>query len=72
MKTRIRSLDAIGRAFKREREAGFWPVWQPEALLTIPGAFRCVCCGRSRRGDQRREPQSEVCVICVVEAGFRN
>jgi hypothetical protein len=68
----MKTTDVIGRAFAREREAKFWPVWQPEFVRLPPGAFRCVCCGRTRRADQRREPQSEVCVHCVRDAGFWN
>jgi hypothetical protein len=35
-----------------------------------PGAIKCVCCGRNRRVEEGREPESEVCVRCVRAAGF--
>jgi hypothetical protein len=66
------AIDRIGRAFARERDARFWPVWQPEFIKLPPGAFKCVCCGRSRKAEERREPESEVCVQCVRAAGFEN
>ena len=72
MKTQIQAVDLIGRAFAREREALFWPVWQPESVPLPPGAFKCVCCVRNRSANERREPESEVCVRCVREAGFSN
>jgi hypothetical protein len=34
--------------------------------------FRCVCCGRLRGDQERREPRSLVCIRCVREAGFWN
>jgi hypothetical protein len=64
--------DRIGRAFEREREARFWPVWQPEFVPPQPGAFKCVCCGQTRKAEERREPESEVCVRCVRAAGYHN
>ena len=64
--------DVITRAFQREREARRWPVWAPDILLLPPGAFKCVCCGRNRAAEERREPKSEVCVRCVRMAGFEN
>jgi len=65
-------FDRIGRAFARERKAGFWPVWQPGILLVHAAIFKCVCCGKERRTEDRREPESEVCVRCVRAAGFDN
>jgi hypothetical protein len=62
--------DAIARAFKREREARRWLVWQPEFIVMRPAEFKCVCCGRNRKAEERREPESEVCVRCVRVAGF--
>ena len=72
LKIGIKKPDPIERAFRREREAGCWPVWQPEAAGAVPGAFRCVCCGRNRAAEERREPRSEVCVRCVRAAGIEN
>jgi hypothetical protein len=31
----------------------------------LPGAFKCVCFGRIRKVEERREPESEVCIRCV-------
>jgi len=36
----------------------------------LPTTFKCVCCGRNRKAEEQREPQSEVCVRCVRAAGF--
>ena len=58
------AIDAIGRAFEREREARFWPVWQPDFVVLRPSSFRCVCCLKLRSTEQRREPESEVCMKC--------
>jgi len=33
--------------------------------------FRCVCCGRLRATNERREPASEVCIRCVEDAGYQ-
>lgn len=60
MKTKPQAFDLIGRAFHREREARFWLVWQPDFIRLPPGAFKCVCCGRNRKAEERREPESEV------------
>ena len=65
-------LDRIGRAFAREREARFWPVWPPGVVVMHAAVFKCVCCGKQRRGEDRREPESEVCVQCVRAAGYWN
>jgi hypothetical protein len=64
--------DAIARAFKREREreARFWPVWQPDFVVMRPAEFKCVCSARNRKAEERREPESEMCVRCVRAAGF--
>ena len=62
-------LDVIGRAMERERRhrAVVRPLeWEAAGNR----GFRCVCCGHARREEQRREPQSEVCRLCVVAAGF--
>jgi hypothetical protein len=32
--------------------------------------FRCELCNRLRPEEQRREPESEICIKCVEEAGF--
>jgi hypothetical protein len=63
--------DLIERAFDRE--------WEhsrvrrpPEYDAAVHHLFRCVCCGRVRGDEKRREPDSEVCVHCVAEAGVLN
>ena len=70
MRANVQAVDRIGKAFAREQEAGRWPVWGPELVIVAPAVFRCVCCGGNRRTEERREPQSEVCVRCVRAAGF--
>lgn len=32
--------------------------------------FRCDLCGKKRREEDRREPESEICRQCDEEAGF--
>ena len=62
--------DPIALAFAREREARRvlrWPMEQDSVFFHV---FRCECCGKIRPEEQRREPDSEVCVICVRAAGF--
>ncbi len=68
MKRDLLVTDRIGRAFAREREARFWPVWQPTFSVVHSAVFKCVCCGRQRRAEERRESESEVCVHCVRAA----
>ena len=41
----------------------------PETDTSWAHVFRCVCCNRLRREEYRREPDSEVCVLCVAAAG---
>ena len=61
----------IGKAFSREREHRR-VLWPPTEFHSARArVFRCVCCGRPRREEERREPESEVCVRCVRAAGFR-
>ena len=62
--------DPIARAFEREREHA--RVGPPESETVWAHAFRCVCCGKLRGGQERREPRSQVCLRCVAEAGFWN
>jgi hypothetical protein len=64
-------LDRIGQAIKREREHNRWLPLGPEHEGLFALGFKCVCCGKPRRGEHRREPRSEVCVHCVRAAGFR-
>lgn len=61
--------DRIAAAFAREREARrcVAPLEYESALAHV---FECACCGRIRREEERREPDSEVCVRCVRAAGF--
>jgi hypothetical protein len=62
-------LDLVGRAIAREREAR--RVIEPSARqAAMARVFNCVCCGRERRDEARREPRSEVCVRCAQLAGF--
>ncbi len=63
-------MDRIARAFEREREHR--RVLVPECDSAFAHVFWCVCCGRLRGEEERREPRSEVCVRCVREAGFWN
>jgi hypothetical protein len=37
---------------------------------TYAQVFRCLLCERVRPDEQRREPESEICIKCVEEAGF--
>jgi hypothetical protein len=64
--------DLISQAFDREREHARVPRWPPEYESVFAHFFRCVCCGRVRGEELRREPRSEVCVYCVAEAGVGN
>jgi hypothetical protein len=68
-KARVGS-DCISRAFARERENRRFLRWPMECETVLAHVFRCVCCGRLRSEEERREPQSEVCVSCVRDAGF--
>ena len=43
--------------------------WPMEWETAAEHVFRCVCCERMRREEDRREPESEVCVQCVREGG---
>lgn len=62
--------DPLTRAVAREREHA--RVGVPEREAVWARAFRCVCCGRLRGDQERREPRSEVCMRCVHEAGYWN
>jgi hypothetical protein len=64
--------DPIALAFAREREARRYLPWPMEQDSVHWHVFRCVCCGKVRSDEERREPESEVCVRCVGEAGFVN
>ena len=63
-------LDRIARAVEREREHARVAV--PERDAVWAHAFRCVCCGRMRGEQERREERSLVCIRCVREAGYWN
>jgi hypothetical protein len=63
--------DPITRALKRNREATRY-VRFPEGECWLDRVFQCVCCGKWRPNNNRREPRSEVCLHCVAEAGFWN
>ena len=62
--------DQIARAVAREREDR--RVGMPERDTALHHVFQCVCCGRVRGDEERREPDSEVCLRCVEDAGFWN
>ena len=62
--------DLLARAIQRERDAR--RVRRPERDSVWAHVFRCVCCGRVRGEQERREPHSEVCIRCVRDAGFWN
>ncbi len=62
--------DRIARAFERERE--YRRVLTPECDSVLAHVFQCVCCGRVRGEEERREPRSCLCMRCVREAGFWN
>jgi hypothetical protein len=64
--------DRIARSLEREREHAQVPRWPPEYDSVFAHFFWCVCCGRTRGEELRREPASEVCVHCVAAAGFWN
>ena len=72
MRANIQGVDVIGKAFEREREARFWPVWDRGFTVVRAAVFKCVCCDKERRSEERREPESEVCIRCERAAGFRN
>jgi hypothetical protein len=63
--------DPITRALRRNREATSY-VKFPEGDWWARHVFRCVCCGRVRSEEERREPRSSLCIRCVREAGFWN
>ena len=63
-------LDRIAQAVRRERE--HQQVRLLECDSVAEHVFRCVCCGKVRGDQERREPNSEVCVRCVKDAGFWN
>lgn len=62
--------DRIAQEVERERE--HQRVRLPEGGGVWEHVFRCVCCGRLRGDQERREPRSLVCIRCVREAGFWN
>lgn len=72
MRANIQVVDRIGRAFARERRAKFWPVWPSGVVVVHAAIFKCVCCDKQRRSDERREPESEVCIRCERAAGYLN
>ena len=57
------------KALKRDRELQR-PAWPMELHSSYDHVFRCELCNRLRRDEQRREPDSEICIKCVEEAGF--
>jgi hypothetical protein len=65
-------LDRMALAIWREREHRRAAVPVPECESVWVHTFECVCCGKVRGEQDRREPDSEVCVFCEREAGFWN
>lgn len=61
--------ESILRGLTREYERGR-RVWPPSYQSVHQRVFRCELCNRERPEEQRREPQSEICIKCVEEAGF--
>ena len=72
MNANLEAIDEIEKAFAREREARRWVMPALEQYSAFAHVFKCVCCGRTRPDEQRREPESEVCLKCVQMAGFDN
>ena len=64
--------DPLAAAYERERDHARVPPWPLEEDCVTDHVFRCVCCGRLRGEQERREAQSLVCVRCVREAGYWN
>ena len=64
--------DRLALAFERERGHRRRPPWPLELDTVWAHVFRCECCGRLRREEQRREPASLICIRCVRDAGFLN
>jgi hypothetical protein len=64
------AVDRLGRAFAREREHRRVLLLPLEYDCVLAHVFKCACCGRTRREEERREPDSEVCLSCVRDAGF--
>ncbi len=65
-------LDRMALAIRREREHRRAPVPVPECDSAWVHTFECVCCGKVRGEQRRREPGSDVCVFCEREAGIFN
>ena len=65
-------MDRIAAAWEREREHRRVPRWPLECDAVWDHVFRCVCCGRVRGEEERREPGSRICIRCVRDAGFWN
>ena len=61
----------LGAALAREREHRrvLWPPMEFHSARAH--VFKCVCCGKPRRVEERREPRSDVCSRCMRAAGFR-
>ena len=62
--------DRLTAAWAREREHQ----WSPRVPVgydsTWAHVFRCECCLKLRREEDRRESESEICIQCVRAAGF--
>jgi hypothetical protein len=66
------AVDRIGKAIAREREHRRVLLLPMEFDCVLAHVFKCACCGRTRREEERREPESEVCARCVAAAGLEN
>jgi hypothetical protein len=62
--------DPLKRATERERSHRRVVGFSLNRYATRAEVFRCVCCEKLRRVEDRREADSEVCIHCVNEAGF--
>lgn len=62
--------DVLVLAFERERRHWQLVPWPMEMDAVMAHVFCCVCCGRMRSEEERREPRSLVCMRCERAAGF--
>ena len=61
-------IDALEAAAEREMDARKCRV--PELITAADLSFKCELCGHTKPSERRREPDSEICIDCVIEAGF--
>lgn len=60
--------DPIEKAVKREQENRRVRIMEQSSWAN--GTFLCELCGERKADEKRREPESEICIDCVIEAGF--